>query len=112
MIDGQQVRGWVRDGLLADLTSDPAPGAGAGARARDQFRIGGPGETVTRAVPLAVTRGVHTTGLYYNQAILDEAGVDASADDRGPEGDGRSRWRSSVRRRSSIARATCSSTRS
>ena len=29
-----------------------------------------------RAVPLALTRGVHTTGLFYNQAILDRAGLE------------------------------------
>src|SRR4029078_4132651 len=40
-----------------------------------KFQIGGPGETATRAIPLAATRGVQTTGLYYNKALLDEAGV-------------------------------------
>jgi raffinose/stachyose/melibiose transport system substrate-binding protein len=30
---------------------------------------------VTRAFALAMTRGVHTTGLYYNKALLERAGV-------------------------------------
>lgn len=74
MIDGQQVRAWARDGLLADLTEDPNLDAVL-ARVPPKFRVGGPGERATRAVPLALTRGVHTTGLYYNKALLDEAGV-------------------------------------
>jgi raffinose/stachyose/melibiose transport system substrate-binding protein len=41
----------------------------------DEFQAGGPGETATRAFPLAMSRGVQTTGLYYNKALLDEAGV-------------------------------------
>ena len=36
----------------------------------------GLGESATRAVPLAVTRGVHTTGMYYNKALLDRAGLE------------------------------------
>jgi ABC-type glycerol-3-phosphate transport system substrate-binding protein len=76
MIDGQQVRSWARDGLLADLSSDPEMRTVLD-RVPDQFRIGAPGDTGTRAVPLAVTRGVHTTGLYVNQALLDEAGLTA-----------------------------------
>lgn len=74
MINGQQLRSWVRDGLLADLSADPRL-AGILARVPAKFQIGGPGETATRAIPLAMTRGVHTTGLYYNKALLDEAGV-------------------------------------
>jgi multiple sugar transport system substrate-binding protein len=74
MIDGQQVRAWARDGLLADLSADPNL-ASVLARVPAHFRDGGPGETATRAFPLAMTRGVHSTGLYYNKALLDEAGV-------------------------------------
>jgi ABC-type glycerol-3-phosphate transport system substrate-binding protein len=74
MIDGQQVRAWARDGLLADLTADPHLEAVL-ARVPAKFQVGGPGESTTRAFPLALTRGVHTTGLYYNKALLDEAGV-------------------------------------
>jgi raffinose/stachyose/melibiose transport system substrate-binding protein len=74
MINGQQLRAWVRDGLLADLSADPNLAAVL-SRVPEKFRIGGPGETATRAFPLAMTRGVHTTGLYYNKALLDEAGV-------------------------------------
>ena len=74
IIDGQQVRAWARDGLLVDLTADPNVSSIL-ARVPAKFHIGGPGETATRAVPLAVTRGVHTTGLYYNKALLDEAGL-------------------------------------
>ena len=74
MIDGQQVRAWARDGLLADLSADPNLGTVL-ARVPAQFQIGGPGETARRAVPLAATRGLLITGLYYNKALLDEAGV-------------------------------------
>ena len=74
MINGQQLRSWARDGLLADLSSDPNL-ATVLSRVPEKFQIGGAGETVTRAFPLAMTRGVHTTGLYYNKALLDEAGV-------------------------------------
>lgn len=73
-IDGQQVRSWARDGLLADLSADSRL-ADVLARVPTTVRIGGPGEASARAFPLAVTRGVHTTGLYYNRALLDEAGV-------------------------------------
>jgi ABC-type glycerol-3-phosphate transport system substrate-binding protein len=74
MIDGQQLRPWARDGLVADLSADPRLDDVL-ARVPAKFQIGGPGERATRAFPLAVTRGVHTTGLYYNRALLDEAGV-------------------------------------
>jgi raffinose/stachyose/melibiose transport system substrate-binding protein len=74
IINGQQLRSWVRDGLLADLSADSRL-ADVLARVPARFQIGGPGETATRAIPLAVTRGVHTTGLYYNKALLDEAGL-------------------------------------
>ncbi len=43
MIDGQQVRGWVRDGLLADLSADPGMAAVL-ARVPDRFHLSGPGE--------------------------------------------------------------------
>jgi ABC-type glycerol-3-phosphate transport system substrate-binding protein len=78
MIDGQQLRSWARDGLLADLSAD-AHLTDVLARVPTKFRIGGPGETATRAFPLAMTRGVQTTGLYYNKALLDEAGVGVPA---------------------------------
>jgi ABC-type glycerol-3-phosphate transport system substrate-binding protein len=74
MIDGQQLRSWVRDGLLADLSADPRL-TDVLARVPAKFQIGGPGETATRAFALAMTRGTHTTGLYYDKALLDEAGV-------------------------------------
>ena len=74
MINGQQLRAWVRDGLLADLSADPNL-ADVLPRVPAKYQIGGPGETAVRALPLAVTRGVHTTGLYYNKALLDEAGL-------------------------------------
>jgi multiple sugar transport system substrate-binding protein len=78
VIDGQQLRSWVRDGLLADLSADSRL-ADVLDRVPARFHIGGPGETATRAIPLAMTRGVHTTGLYYNRALLDEAGVGVPA---------------------------------
>ena len=74
IINGQQLRAWARDGLLADLSADPHL-AEVLTRVPKQFEIGGPGEVATRAIPLAMTRGVHTTGLFYNRALLDEAGV-------------------------------------
>jgi ABC-type glycerol-3-phosphate transport system substrate-binding protein len=73
-INGQQLRSWARDGLLADLSADSHV-ADVLARVPAKFEIGGPGESATRAFPLAMTRGVQTTGLYYNKALLDEAGV-------------------------------------
>jgi ABC-type glycerol-3-phosphate transport system substrate-binding protein len=73
-MDGQQVRAWARDGLLADLSADPNLDAVL-ARVPAKFQIAGPGETSRLVIPLALTRGVHTTGLYYNKAMLDQAGV-------------------------------------
>lgn len=74
MINGQQVRGWVRDGLLADLGADPQV-AEVLARVPDRFQLGGSGEETTRAFPLAMTRGIDTTGMYYNKALLDRASL-------------------------------------
>jgi ABC-type glycerol-3-phosphate transport system substrate-binding protein len=74
-INGQQVRGWVRDGLLADLTKDPGMSTIL-ERVPAQYRLSGPDEDAVRAFPLAFTRGVDTTGLYYNRALLDRAGVE------------------------------------
>ena len=78
MINGQQVGGWVRDGLLEDLGADPEL-RDVLDRVPERFRIGGGGAMATRALPLAATGGVHTTGLYYNKALLDEAGVGVPA---------------------------------
>jgi arabinogalactan oligomer/maltooligosaccharide transport system substrate-binding protein len=75
MIDGLFVRAWTRDGLLADLGADPAL-ADVLARVPGTFHLGGLGETTTRAFPLALSRGVQTTGLYYNKALLDRAGLE------------------------------------
>ena len=77
-IDGLFVRAWTRDGLLADLGADPEV-AEVLARVPEHFQLAGPGETTTRAFPLAVTRGVQTTGLYYNKALLDRAGLEPPA---------------------------------
>jgi multiple sugar transport system substrate-binding protein len=74
MINGQQVRAWARDGLLADLSADSNLESVL-ARVPAKLQIGGPGETARRAVPLAATRGLQITGLYYNKALLDEAEV-------------------------------------
>ena len=74
MINGQQVRGWVRDGLLADLGADPQM-ADVLARVPDRFQLGGSGEDTTRAFPLALTRGIDTTGMFYNKALLDRASL-------------------------------------
>jgi ABC-type glycerol-3-phosphate transport system substrate-binding protein len=76
MIDGLFVRAWVRDGLLADLGADPSM-AGVLARVPAKFHLAGPGETTTRAFPLAMSQGVQTTGMYYNRALLDRAGLEA-----------------------------------
>jgi ABC-type glycerol-3-phosphate transport system substrate-binding protein len=74
LINGQQLRGWVRDGLLLDLGAEPAL-AEVLARVPTRFHFGGHGETTARALPLAVTRGVHTTGIYVNEAMLDAVGL-------------------------------------
>jgi ABC-type glycerol-3-phosphate transport system substrate-binding protein len=76
MIDGLFVRAWARDGLLADLGADPRL-AGVLDRVPGRFHLGAPGEATTRAFPLALSRGVQTTGLYYNKALLDRAGLEA-----------------------------------
>ncbi len=74
MLDGLFVRAWTRDGLLADLDADPRL-AEVLARVPDRFHLGGLGEGGARALPLALTRGLQTTGLYYNKALLDRAGL-------------------------------------
>jgi ABC-type glycerol-3-phosphate transport system substrate-binding protein len=76
MIDGLFVRAWTRDGLLADLGADPRM-ADVLARVPGQFHLAGPGETTARAFPLALSKGVQTTGMYYNKAMLDQAGLEA-----------------------------------
>jgi arabinogalactan oligomer / maltooligosaccharide transport system substrate-binding protein len=75
ILDGLFIRAWARDGLLADLGSDPRL-ADVLARVPDRFHLGGVGETATRAFPLALSKGVQTTGLYYNKALLDQAGLE------------------------------------
>jgi len=74
MLDGLFVRAWARDGLLADLGADVRM-ADVLARVPKPFQLAGLGEATTRAFPLALTRGVQTTGLYYNKALLDRAGL-------------------------------------
>ena len=74
MLDGLFIRAWARDGLLADLGAEPRL-AEVLARVPAQFHLGGLGECA-RALPLAVTRGVQTTGIYYNKALLDRAGLE------------------------------------
>jgi ABC-type glycerol-3-phosphate transport system substrate-binding protein len=74
MLDGLFVRAWTRDGLLMDLGADPGL-ADVLARVPDEFHLRGLRETATRAFPLALSRGVQTTGLYYNKALLDRAGL-------------------------------------
>ncbi len=76
ILDGLFVRAWTRDGLLADLGTDPTL-ADVLARVPQRFHLAGLGETTTRAFPLAMTKGVQTTGLYYNKALLDKAGLEA-----------------------------------
>ena len=75
MLDGLFIRAWARDGLLADLDAEPRL-AEVLARVPAQFHLGGLGEGGARALPLAVTRGVQTTGIYYNKALLDRAGLE------------------------------------
>jgi raffinose/stachyose/melibiose transport system substrate-binding protein len=74
MINGQQVRSWARDGLLADLSADPNLDTVL-ARVPETFQISGPGDSARRAIPLAAARGLQITGLYHNRALLEEAGV-------------------------------------
>jgi raffinose/stachyose/melibiose transport system substrate-binding protein len=76
MLDGLFVRAWARDGLLADLGADPEM-ADVLARVPARFHLAGLGETSARAFPLALSRGVQTTGMYYNKALLDQAGLQA-----------------------------------
>ena len=76
MLDGLFVRAWTRDGLLADLGADPMM-ADVLARVPERFHLAGLGETTTRAFPIALGRGVQTTGIYYNKALLDQAGLQA-----------------------------------
>jgi ABC-type glycerol-3-phosphate transport system substrate-binding protein len=78
MINGQQVRSWARDGLLHDLSADRSLDQVL-ARVPERFQISGPGETARRAVPLAAAHGLQITGLYYNRALLEEAGVEVPA---------------------------------
>jgi ABC-type glycerol-3-phosphate transport system substrate-binding protein len=75
ILDGLFIRAWTRDGLLADLGSDPRL-AGVLARVPDKFHLGGLRETATRAFALALSRGVQTAGLYFNKALLDRAGLE------------------------------------
>jgi ABC-type glycerol-3-phosphate transport system substrate-binding protein len=75
VIDGLFVRAWTRDGLLADLGADPGL-AEVLARVPERSHLAGLGGAGTRAFPLAMTRGVQTTGLYYNKALLDRAGLE------------------------------------
>lgn len=75
ILDGLFVRAWTRDGLLADLAGEPRL-ADVLARVPDRFQLGGLGDASTRAFPLALSRGVQTTGLYYNKALLDRAGLE------------------------------------
>jgi arabinogalactan oligomer / maltooligosaccharide transport system substrate-binding protein len=77
VIDGLFVRAWTRDGLLADLDADPAM-ADVLSRVPQPFHLAGLGGG-TRAFPLALTRGVQTTGLYYNKALLERAGLEPPA---------------------------------
>ena len=74
-LNGAQVRAWVRDGLVADLGADPAMATVLN-RVPERFHLTGPGETTARAFPLAVTRGIHTSGLFYNKALLDRAQIE------------------------------------
>jgi arabinogalactan oligomer/maltooligosaccharide transport system substrate-binding protein len=75
IVDGLFVRAWTRDGLLADLGADPGL-ATTLARVPEAYRLAGLGESTTRAFPLALSKGVQTTGLYYNKALLDRAGLE------------------------------------
>ncbi len=75
ILDGLFVRAWTRDGLLADLGADPRL-ADVLTRVPARMHLGGLGETTTRALPLALSRGVQTTGLYYNKALLDRASLE------------------------------------
>ena len=59
-------------------TSAPIPGWPPCSPACPTVSISaGLGEATTRAFPLALSRGVQTTGLYYNKALLDQAGLEA-----------------------------------
>ena len=76
ILNGLFIRAWTRDGLLADLGADPSL-ADVLARVPGQFHLGGLREATARALPIALSGGVHTTGMYYNKALLDQAGLEA-----------------------------------
>jgi ABC-type glycerol-3-phosphate transport system substrate-binding protein len=76
VLDGLFVRAWARDGLLADLGADPGL-TDVLARVPVRFHLAGRGEATTRAFPLALSGGIQTTGMYYNKALLEEAGLEA-----------------------------------
>ena len=109
MINGQQVRGWVRDGLLADLGADPGM-ADVLARVPGAVPPRRPGETTTRAFPLAVTGA--STRRASTTTRRCSIGRASSRRRRSPTSRRWwSRWPRSARRRSSTAPATSSSTR-
>ena len=75
LIDGLFIRAWTRDGLLADLGAEPGM-ADVLDRVPQRFHLGGLGDATARAFPIALSRGVQTTGMYYNKALLDRAGLE------------------------------------
>ena len=75
MVDGLFVRAWTRDGLLADLGADPGL-TDVLARVPERFHLAGLGGAAARALPLAMSGGVQTTGMFFNKALLDRAGLE------------------------------------
>jgi ABC-type glycerol-3-phosphate transport system substrate-binding protein len=74
MLDGLFVRAWTRDGLLADLGSDPRL-AEVLARVPDRFHLGGLGGDHP-GVPARADEGRPDDGAHYNNALLDRAGLE------------------------------------
>ncbi len=74
VINGQYVRAWARDGLLANLNERPGLESLL-KRVPKPFHLTGPSETATRAFGLAIGGGVFVTALMYNKALFDQAGV-------------------------------------
>ena len=70
-------------------TSAPTPGwPTCSPECPSDFHLAGLGEATARAFPLALSRGVQTTGHVLQQGVARSGGSRGSEDDRRPQGDG------------------------
>jgi ABC-type glycerol-3-phosphate transport system substrate-binding protein len=74
VINGQFVRAWVRDGLLAPLSNFSALEDVVG-RIEPSVLAAAAVDDENYALPLALHMGVHATVFYHNRSLLDEAGL-------------------------------------